>query len=247
MEIIGAILLIVAGICLWVWRRRQATLVTVGATATYTADLLNDIYRQVASAVGAEALAQRCEVNGSVEADSPLLAKVSGKMCVAYRFTVNREYEETITATDQQGTTQTRVQRGSEVIESGDVRMPFYVRDETGRVLIDPEGATIEWQETASIFEPANDPGFARRRALGIRRTEQALLIRERVFVLGHAVDRGGQVAIARGPKGGRMIISRKSERQLIADTERSARNLLIAATACGALGVVALVWGLLT
>lgn len=44
MEIIGVILLVVAGICLWVWRRRQATLIAVGATATYTADLLNDIY-----------------------------------------------------------------------------------------------------------------------------------------------------------------------------------------------------------
>jgi hypothetical protein len=32
MAIIGVILLIVAGICLWVWRRRQTTLTTIGST-----------------------------------------------------------------------------------------------------------------------------------------------------------------------------------------------------------------------
>lgn len=247
MEIIGVILLIVAGICLWVWRRRQAMLTTIGSTETYTAALLEDIYRRVATAVGADALAQRCEVSGVIEMDAPLLGKVSSAMCAAYRFTVSREYEETVTETDPQGKTQTKVQRGSEVIETGDVRTPFYVRDETGRILIDPEGADIEWQNTASVFEPANDPGFARRRTLGVRRTEQALPVGERVFVLGCAVDRGGRPALARGPKGEKMLISRKSERQLITDTERSARNLMIAAAICGALGIVLLVWGLLT
>lgn len=51
MEIIGVILLIVAGICLWVRRRRQAMLTTIGSTETYTAALLEDIYRRVATAV----------------------------------------------------------------------------------------------------------------------------------------------------------------------------------------------------
>ncbi|MFQ3630076.1 GIDE domain-containing protein [Roseiflexus sp.] len=247
MEIIGIILLIVAGICLWLWRRRQTMLTMIGATTTYTADLLEDIHRRVATAVGADALAQRCEVSGVVEMDAPLLSKVSSTMCAAYRFTISREYEETITETDSQGKTQTTVQRGSEVIESGDVRTLFYVRDETGRILVDPEGADIEWQNTASAFELAHDPGFARRRTLGMRRTEQALPVGERVFVLGYAVDRGGRPALARSPKGERMIISRKNERQLIIATERSARRLMIAAIACGALGVALFVWRILT
>lgn len=247
MEIIGILLLLAAAICLWVWRGRRARLTAIGATETYTASLLSDIHRQVVMAVGADALAQRCEVAGAVEVDAPLLGKVSGKMCVAYSFTVNREYEEPVTETDSQGRTQTRVQRGSESLESGDVRAPFYVRDDTGRVLVDPAGAEIDWQPTADVFEQAHDPGLARRRTLGIRRTEKALLVGERVYVLGHVVDRGGQPAIARGPAGDRMIISRKSERQLIIETERSARNLLIAASVCGGLGLVALVWGILT
>jgi hypothetical protein len=247
MEFLGVILLIAAAICLWIWRSRRSGLTTIGATETYTASLLDDIHRQITTAVGADALAQRCEVAGVVEVDTPLIGKISGKMCVAYNFNISREYEEPVTETDSQGKSQTRMQRGSETLESGDVRAPFYVRDETGRVLVDPEGAEIDWQDTASVFEQANDPGLARRRNLGTRRTEKALMVGDRVFVLGHAVDHGGRAAVARGPKGDRMIISRKSERQLITDMERGARNLLIAASVCGGLGLVALLWGLLT
>lgn len=247
MEFLGVILLIAAAVCLWVWRGRRAKLTAIGSTETYTASLLDEIYGRVSTVVGADALAQQCEVAGTVEVDSPLLAKVSGKMCVAYTFNISREYEEPVTETDSQGKSQTKMQRGSETLESGDVRAPFFVRDETGRVLVDPEGAEIDWQETASVFDQANDPGLARRRNLGVRRTEKALLVGERVFVLGHAIDRGGRPAIARGPKNDRMLISRKSERQLIADTERGARNLLIGAAACGGLGLILLIWGMLT
>ncbi|GIW02380.1 hypothetical protein [Roseiflexus sp.] len=51
MELIGVVLLIVAGICLWVWRWRQAVLTTIESTETYSTALLEDIYRRVATAV----------------------------------------------------------------------------------------------------------------------------------------------------------------------------------------------------
>lgn len=247
MTFIGVILLIAAAICLWVWRSRRASLTTIGATETYTASMLDEIHRNVTTAVGGDALAQRCEVAGVVEVDTPLLGKVSGKMCVAYSFNVSREYEEPVTETDSQGKSQTRMQRGSETLESGDVRTPFYVRDESGRITVIPEGAEIDWQETASTFEQANDPGLARRRNLGIRRTEKALQAGERVFILGCAIDHGGRVAIARGPKNEKMLISRKNERQIINETERSARNLLIGAAACGGIGLILLIVGMIS
>jgi hypothetical protein len=247
MVFIGILFILVAVALFFAYRNQQAKLRAIGATETSSAALLTQIHQQIVGSVGGDALAQVSEVSGVIECDTPLRGPVSGQALVAYRYSVSREYEEPVTRTNSEGKAETKIERGSETIESADKRTTFWLRDETGRVMVDPEGAEIEeMQELANRFEEANDPGLARRRNLGKRSRESGLPVGVRVFIFGTAIDRGGQLVIARGPKrDARFLITRKSERELVESGEGSARTLRLLAIVSGVIGVLSLIYGL--
>jgi len=139
----GIILLIVAVICFF-WGRSQAReLQAMNAADTYTAQMINDLHSRVAAALGGDALAQVCDIEGVVECDTPLLGPLSGTPCVAYTYSVTREYEEDVTSTDSQGKTESRTERRSETLQSDERRVNFWLRDATGRALVAPETADL--------------------------------------------------------------------------------------------------------
>jgi hypothetical protein len=243
----GVILLIVALICFFIARSQASQLQAMNAADTYTAQLLTDFHKQVTSTLGADALAQPCEVEGVIECDAPLTAPLSGMACVAYTRTITREYEEDVTTTDAEGKSQTTTERRSETLENEDRRVNFWVRDATGRALVNPEAAELDLVETANRYETAPAPGFGRTRTLGQRSVEHALALGTKVYVLGCAVDLQGQPAIARGPRDSKakFLISRRSEHELAQSAASWSRNLYYAAAGSGVLGLVLLVVGL--
>lgn len=243
MIIVGIILLAVAAGCFFAARGQMGRARVMSATDTYTAQMLNDLYTRVAAAVGGDALAEQCEVEGVIECDAPLTAPLSGTMCVAYTHTVVREYEEQVTTTDQQGNKETRTQQGSETVENDSRQVPFWVRDATGRVLVSPEQAELDLVDTGDRYDAAA-PTSGLPRTLGHRHHEQALPVSTRVYVLGCAVDGQGQPMIGRNPRDGKQkfIISRRSERELMSAAESAARNFTYAAAGLAALGVILIV-----
>lgn len=248
MECIGLILLVVGVILFFVGRSEQAKGNAIGATETYTAALLHQIHGQIVSAVGADALAQRCEVSGTIEADMALTAPLSKRQCAYYEVTATREYEEQVTTTDSEGKTTRSMQRGNEVIETDKKSVLFWVRDATGRVRIDPEGAEMDLEESANRFEQSTDPGLSNRRTLGVRRVEKLLPLGVPIFVHGYARDRQGEVVVARNPKNeGHFLVSRKTEQELLSSSSSSVRWFQIGAAVSGGIGLVVLVIGLLT
>jgi E3 Ubiquitin ligase len=248
MIIAGILLLIVAASCYFIARSQSGKLEAMNATDTYTAQELRDLHSKITSSLGADALAQPCEAEGMIECDAPLTTSLSRTACVAYTRTVTREYEEDVTETDQQGKTQTRTECHSETVESEERHTNFWVRDATGRTLIDPEGADLDLVETSNHYDPAVSPGRGRTRTLGQRSVEQALPIGTRVYVLGCAVDQGGQPAITRSPRDSkaRFLISRKTERELAQSAASWSHNLRYTAYGSGVVGLVLLVVGLL-
>lgn len=247
MIIAGIILLAVAAACFFAARGQMGRLRAMSAADTYTARMLLDLYGRVAGAVGAEALAQPCEVEGAIECDAPLSGPISGAACVAYTHDVVREYEEDVTKTDAQGKTQTETERRSETLVSDSRRANFWVRDATGRVLVCPEQAELDLVETANRYEQAPTSAGARTRTIGHRHREQALPVGTRVYVLGCAVDSGGQPMIGRNPRdaGQKFIVSRRGERELTRAAATAARNFTYAAAGLGALGAILLAIGL--
>lgn len=244
----GIILLIIATICFFVARSNAGSLQAMNAAETYTARLLGEVHRKIADSLGADALAQPCEVEGVIECDTPLTGPVSGQPCVAYSYSQSREYEERVTSTDADGKRETKVERRSESLKTEDRRANFFVRDDTGRTLVLPEGADLDLVESGSRFDAVQQPWTGATRTLGQRHSERSLAPGTRVYVLGTAVDHAGAPAIARHPSDHkqRFLVSRKSERELAQSAAGWARNMYYAAAGSGALGVVLLLWGMI-
>ena len=249
MIIFGIILLLVAAGCWFAARAQAERLRAIDAADTFTAQMLLELYNRVVPAVGGEALAQPCEVAGTIEADAPLTAPLSNSACVAYSYQVTREYEEDVTTTDEHGKTTTETQQRSETASNDERRVRFFVRDATGRVLIDPADAELDLVDSGTRFDPAQQTSFTRTRTLGQRHREQSLAIGTLVYILGCVVDGQGQPMIARSPKDHRQkfIISRRSERELAASAASAARNWYYGAGGAGALGLVLLVIGIVS
>lgn len=199
----------------------------------------------VAKEIGAGSFSRTAEIKGLVECGSPLKAEMSGAACVWYRSTVTREYEETYTERDSDGRSKTGTRRGSETVSSNERRARFMVRDESGVIVVDPEGAPIDGERVLSKFEqgdvgPSLSIGGFKlslsalgggRRTIGYKIEEWALPLGARVYVLGEARDDGGELRIAKpAAKGGRFIITMKSEEQLLSSAKTGSKVLNIIA-----------------
>jgi hypothetical protein len=243
----GIILLLVAAGCFFAARSQSGRLRSMNAVDTFTAQMLRDLYERVVPTLGAEALAQPCEVAGVIEADTPLTGPLSGGACVAYNHTVTREFEEDVTTTDEKGKTTTETRTRSETISTDERRAQFYVRDATGRVLIDPAEAELDLADSGERFDPEKNQSLARTRTLGHRHKEQSLAVGTQVYILGCVVGADGQPMIARGPKDRKQkfLISRRGERELANAAASAARWWYYATAGSGALGLVLLVVGL--
>ena len=160
-------------------------------------------------------------------------------MLVAYSCTTHREYEERIT-TQENGQSTTRIERRSEQIEQNERRVPFTIRNDTGQVLVVPDGAKIDLIETANRFLAT--------RTLGQRQFERGLEVGARIFVSGTAIDQNGQVVIAshRNNRKHPFIISRKSEQELANSAAAWARDMRYAAIVRGMIGLALVVGGVL-
>jgi E3 Ubiquitin ligase len=249
MIIFGIILLLVAAGCFLAARGQAERLRAFNGADTFTAQMLLELYNRVVPALGGEALAQPCEVAGIIEADTPLTAPLSNSACVAYSYQVTREYEEDVTTTDEHGKSTTNTQQRSETASNDERRVRFFVRDATGRVLIDPADAELDLIDSGTRFDPAQRTTLTRTRTLGHRHREQSLAVGTPVYILGCVVDGQGQPMIAHSPKDGKQkfIISRRSERELAASAASAARYWYYGAGGAGALGLGLVVIGIVS
>ena len=78
------------------------------------------------------------EVNAAVEPDTLIKTPFSKTDCVYYRFEV-KEYRKESSGSGKNRTTTYKWQ----TVGYGDKRVPFFARDDTGRVLVNPEGAEV--------------------------------------------------------------------------------------------------------
>jgi len=117
----------------------------------------------------------------------PIVAKLSGLPCVWYRYKI----EQQVTA-HYKGHTQTRW----EVIEKDESTETFWLQDDTGRVVIDPEGADVtprhkdEWRSSSMLggmTRTINSASFfASHAGHGTYRlTEERINPGERLYALG--------------------------------------------------------------
>lgn len=168
------------------------------------------------------------ELKGTAECEvgAAIIAPMSGKSCVYVATSVEEERLETYRTT-RNGRTVTRIRRVWRTIASNSQRTLFYLRDETGAVRVDPNGANVEtelllyqtltrtqpefYAWAGGVREAFNSCGRRRFREVGIP-------LHSNVYVLGRSRLRTDFVAAE-------IAVDPEEPTFLIAKTEKNARN----------------------
>lgn len=169
------------------------------------------------------------ELSGASECPAPVQSHLAEIPCVHYEWSVGEHWRRTVVEsyTDSKGNsrTRTRIESGVATIASGGEMVPFFLRDDTGAVLIRPEGARIE---PATVFSRDCGPGdplyYAKGPPEAVRDSvhrrsfrEHAIPLGTKLFVLGRARERADVVApeIAAHPDARDFLISTRDEKAI--------------------------------
>ena len=273
MTIIGGIFIIVGIILLVIYFNSKKRLEELSSTEISTAAALHEICQGVAQEIGKGSFEQKTEIAGVIECEDPIESEIAKEACVHYRSSVERkweeDYEETYTETDSETgesvqKTRHATREGSDSVSSNSRSTKFMVRDETGTILVDPEGAKMDTERLVDRFEPHSAVsggsisfgnfsfslgGFAdkgRRRTLGYHFSEYILPLNRKVFILGAASDRSGELMIRKHREKGKFIISLKSGEELVASAKSGMTWSLYGSIACFVIGLLLLIFSLL-
>lgn len=173
------------------------------------------------------------EISGTIEAENPIKTPFSQKPCVYYEYELERQTE------SEENPGQYIWRRMTQDSSS----TPFWIKDETGRVMVYPEGAKVEAPDVDErlIHEESDYPiiqDFLNLiRGFPARVKEKALLLNTPVYILGEAMQSEKEMVVQKGKS--LFLISYKSEEQVEKELEKS---ITILAT----LGILGLIIGLI-
>ncbi len=191
------------------------------------------------------------EVKGTAETDAPLESPLAKSRCVWHRHEVKEHWRKTTVERDKDGKPRTKTETGWTTVGGATSADAFYVRDDTGAVLLRPEGADVEAVPTLDRTCRPEDPMYyglgpasAVEHSTHERRfTERVVPLHAPLYVVGQAREREDVVApeIAADKRAPLFLVSTRTEEQV----GRSLTGLTWAAGLLG-LGLAAGLWYLL-
>lgn len=241
MLIVGIILIVVAGGLLFGYRGKTHSADELRGVERRQAGDLAELVKEIGSEVGQGAFRERVEIVGQVECEAPLTSPLGERPCLHYAMTVRREYEETYYDRDSQGREQRRTRRSSEVVSQQTESALFRVRDETGAMAVQPDGARFDGlTKTVDRFDSGDSSELSLgrfvmslatgltggRRTLGYKYEERIFPLDRPVTVIGEVSDQMGEVALAKGA--GKLIVSTRTREELVGSAKKAARLFLI-------------------
>ena len=166
------------------------------------------------------------EVKGSVKSDDPLQTYLTEAPSVWYEWKISEHWKKTESYRDKDGNRKTRTKSGWRTVDSGGSYQSFFLKDETGELLIEPEGAKVDAPSTMSHTCSPSDPLYYGKGPDGAianstyrrRFSEHSLNPGDDLYVLGPAKLREdvAQPMIAKSKEARYYFISTKSEAQII-------------------------------
>lgn len=261
MLIAGIVLLVAAIGALLYARHERGKARTATATETLSCGDVATLSKGVADEVGGGNFTQRCEAVGAAQAGPQGLvdAPESKVDAVWVRTKVIHKYWEMVETTRDGKQHRDRKEREETVSENESVA-PFGLSDDTGSVLIHPDGADIDRPEKvvdrfeqksqvqqdgggflATLLRSSNDSG-----TLGFQHQEWVIRPGARLYVQGEVADRTGALVFAAPRDKGGFLISTRSEEEIVAGAERNAKIAAGAAALAAVVGVVLLIAGAL-
>lgn len=259
--IVVGVLLIIVAVILYLVSRSNARLATAAGTAELTSvGDLQTLYRRVSGEVGSGLFKQHVGLQGRIECDQPLTSELASATCVAYRFRVERRWEEEYEERDSDGNLRRETRSGSDTVASNERHVPFWLNDGSARLQVTSDGAKMDMEKVHDRFEPGN-PGnrlkiggihidlgsqvLGRRRVVGYHYSEEVLPLGRAVYILGAASDAGGTLGIARDQEEkAPFLISFKTREELIKSARQTAAFTRYAAYACAPVGAILAVVG---
>jgi hypothetical protein len=166
------------------------------------------------------------EVKGSVKSDAPLQTYLTEKPSVWYEWSISEHWKKTERYRDKDGNRKTRTKSGWRKVDSGGNFQSFFLKDDTGELLIEPEGAKVDAPSTMSFSCSPTDPFYYEKgpdRAIANsthrrRFSERSLTPNDELYILGPAKLRQevAKPMIAQSKEAKYYFISTKSESQII-------------------------------
>jgi hypothetical protein len=255
--IIAIVLFVVGPFLIVSYLKQKKKAEAISGIETTTAAALKEIWQGVAGEIGSGSFEEPAEVKGMLECGNPIESEIAKQSCAYYRMSVTRKWEETYYETDSEGNRQRKTRQGSDTVSSNTRSVPFLVRDDTGTVKVNPNGAKIDGDRVVDRFEPESAASSGTisfgnfslslgglsttsgRRTLGYQFSETILPLNRRLYILGSASDSSGELMIQKPREKGQFIISLKSEEELIKSSQSGMKWSLIGAIACFAVGIV--------
>lgn len=238
-------------------RKQEAAASSLTLTDTSTCGELAELARSVGAEVGGGAFSQRAEVVGVAEHEgAPIHAPETRAPVVWHRTKVTHRWWENERTRDDRGNYRTRRVEKSDVVSDFSSEAPFAVSDGSGRLLVTAVGAEIDQPEKsvdrmdglgsgsatsfASLLLGGNDSG-----TIGFEVEEWVLRPGAKLYVHGEVGDENGRLVFGAGD--GRLLVSTRSEREIVAGHRSGAKWRRIGALASIVLGVAALIAGVVS
>lgn len=232
----AAVAAVVAGVAWWVRRSAERDRGRMLATETSTVATLTTLAATAREAAGEGSYREVVELSGEARPGpgGPLTSPETGTRCVWHSHTVTRRYTEV--TKDAQGNRSSSTKEETVTDESSQV--PFVLRDATGEVRIEPTVAVEGARKSLSEFRDGRRGGG--RDTIGFEHEEWVLEPGTRLFVSGEVTEEGG-VLVLRAPAKGDLLITTRSEEQLLESAAGSARTAgIVSKVAAGAAAVLA-------
>jgi len=169
------------------------------------------------------------ELKGTAEAEAPLTSYLAEQASTHYAWSVQEHWSRTVTETytDDKGhsQTRTRTESGWTQVADGGETIAFYVQDDCGVILIQPEGAKIEpltiFDETCTplnaLYYGKGPAGAVMDSSFRRRFVETAIPVKANLYVVGQARERQDVVApeIAADKTAPMFLISTRTQEQV--------------------------------
>ena len=169
------------------------------------------------------------ELKGTAQCEQPLTSYLAGATCIYYAYEIEERWSRLVTTTESDGRGGTREvtrrESGWTQVDARTESAPFYLQDDTGSILVRPEGARIE---SLSVFDREcstwdslyyeKGPASGVMNSDGVRRfTERVIPVQAQTFVVGQARERSDLIApeIAADPTASEFLISVRSEEEV--------------------------------
>lgn len=262
MKIIGIILLVVGIILFFVYTNLKRKLTSLRQARPASIAELNHLASEIALEMGPGSWRDYVKLKGTIHCDQPLISEIKQTPCVHYHMTVVREYEEQVTERDSEDNPVEKTQRGSETVSQNRQSVPFFLKDDTGEIWVEPDSAQIETVRVLDEFRPEQPSGGqlsfggfslslsadSGRQTIGYRYQESVLPVERQVFVVAQVSDHNHSLVLENPPeKGQRFVISLKSEEALAQNTQTSATYAFYGMISTLGVGILLVILGILS